>query len=118
MSHALTTVLHRGRRPRVTSWRRAWHPHGKGAGKRAACGGRAVSDDFGIMGVCGERMARAQRSSEGALTGNVAPENRDIQAGTFSPETGTETGTDTGKDQIHWLREVTQWIGLWNFCSK
>ena len=36
MSHALATVLHRGRRPRVTSWRRAWHPHGKGAGKRAA----------------------------------------------------------------------------------
>jgi len=37
MSHALATVLHRGRRPRVASrearWetvvcRRAWHPHG------------------------------------------------------------------------------------------
>ena len=58
--------------------------------------GRAVSDDFGIMGVCGEWMTRTQRSSEGALTGNVAPENRDIQAGTPSLERGHGDGDGHG----------------------
>ena len=48
--------------------------------------GRAVSDDFGSMEICNEQMPLAQTSSEGALTGNAAPENRGLQAGGTSPE--------------------------------
>ena len=70
MSHALATVLHRGRKA--------------ASNIMAACRcshGRAVSDDFGIVDDFCEWMTRAQISSEGALTGNDAPENRGVQAG-------------------------------------
>jgi hypothetical protein len=52
--------------------------------------GRAASDDFGIMDARCERKSLAQTSSEGALTGNAAPENRDLQAGGTLPERTSE----------------------------
>ncbi len=65
--------------------------------------GRAVSDDFGITENNCERMPLAQTSPEGALPGNDAPENRDVQAGRPSseePQVTTRGGRAFDSDSV------------------
>jgi len=95
-----------------SSSRRAWHPLGKGVGKRSCPPDVPSLTILGSRRTVGECVIRAQTSSEGALTGNAASENRGVQAGRPSQERNSErsprlrAGAGKKNGRPRWAAEV------------